>query len=132
MGIYNLGHSTLSIDFAALKAAVNTSVLSKDRTPTPLATFLLIYTKANDECYVDYMEGAKRLIKYLAPIEIDDYYSDAKIPGLLSGYESYELAKLLTPMVSGENIEEYLPRLNRTSRAIMLTMLDLLPLLQRT
>ena len=64
---------TLSDRLASLKDAHDTTVTSKDRTPTPLWVFLYIHTKATNESYRDYLAGAKRLINYLRPLEIPTY-----------------------------------------------------------
>ena len=69
-------------------------------TPTPLSTFLHIYTHAETECYINYMEGAKALAKYLAPIEVTTgawIDTSFKMPDLLASYDLYELAKILKP-----------------------------------
>lgn len=63
--------------------------------PTPLATFLCIYTHAHHECYINYIEGAKALARYLAPIDIQ--IVNSAIPDMLASYELQELAKVLKP-----------------------------------
>lgn len=63
--------------------------------PTPLATYLHIYAQATTACYIDYMEGAKILAKYLAPIDIKE--TTSVVPDILSSYELHELAKALIP-----------------------------------
>ena len=70
--------------------------------PIPFHVFLEIYNKANHECYIEYMRGAKALYKWLAftdnagiefsPVSFD---SKNKIPSALQGYESQELAKIV-------------------------------------
>ena len=65
--------------------------------PTPLATYLYIYTHASYDSYINYMEGAKALAKYLAPIYIGNLVYDFVIPDMLASYELMELAKVLQP-----------------------------------
>lgn len=63
--------------------------------PTPLATFLYIYVHASHECYTDYMAGAKLLVKYLAPINIEKI--NTEIPDMLVSYDLQQIAKVLQP-----------------------------------
>ena len=65
--------------------------------PTPLATYLYIYTHASYECYINHMEGAKALAKYLAPIDIDIQIIVSAMPDILCSYELVSLAKVLKP-----------------------------------
>ena len=63
------------------------------RSPTPLATYMYLYEKAQRQCYIDYMEGAELLAAYLRPINIPmTHYA---IPRMLRSYELNELAKIL-------------------------------------
>lgn len=118
--------STEAFDrLAQLKALYDTTTVSDNKTPTPLWVYLYIYTRASGICYMNYMEGAKLLYKYLSPIElpIDKFAAiedeHCPVPTLLSGYDSWELAKIIDP----KN-----PR--RASRAIMISMYkEVLPLL---
>ena len=71
--------------------------------PTKLSTFLTLYSKARQECYIDYMEGAKLLHSWLtSPLNPDiiftSSYIDSKssIPEMLVNYEILELAKILS------------------------------------
>ena len=64
-------------------------------TPTPLACYLYIYNHSFSECYVNYMEGAKILAKYLAPIDIP--IATTTIPNIFVSYELVELARVLLP-----------------------------------
>lgn len=68
----------------------------ESRTPTPLATYLYIYNHASYECYINYMEGAKTLAKYLAPIDIN-YKAVSILPDILCSYELIGLTKVLQP-----------------------------------
>lgn len=63
--------------------------------PTPLSTFLYIYAHAHHECYINYMEGAKALAKYLAPIAIEE--TDIIVPDILSSYDLHQVAVALIP-----------------------------------
>lgn len=90
--------TNLAAKFAALKEQANTSLSSPEHAsiPTPLATFLYIYSLATYECYIDYMHGAKALAKFLAPIEIPaPRYDIRKYPNLLCSYTTNELSKII-------------------------------------
>ncbi len=63
--------------------------------PTSLATYLYIYSHASTICYIDYMEGATALARYLRPIEIPVVH--IIVPDILVSYELQELAKALQP-----------------------------------
>ena len=74
--------------------------------PIPFHVFLEIYNKANHECYIEYMRGAKALYKWLAftdhagiefpPVSFDSKNKHRiKVPSALQGYESQELAKIV-------------------------------------
>lgn len=62
-------------------------------TITPLKTYLTIYNKAQHECYINYMEGAKILAEWLGPLELVKY---SKIPRIHRSYETQELGKILS------------------------------------
>ena len=79
----------------ALARVGKTQRLKNTVVPTPLATFLYIYTHASYECYVDYMAGAKLLASYLSPIDIRD--APVRLPDVLASYELTELARALVP-----------------------------------
>ncbi len=76
----------MSVALANLKASF---------VPTPLATYLYIYSYASLECYINYMEGAIALAKYLAPIDIQA--GNFAVPDILASYELMELASILKP-----------------------------------
>ena len=65
--------------------------------PTSLADLLFMYSKAEDLCYVDFMEGAKALVTFMAPIEIPVISSRIRLPELLGGYAASELATIIAP-----------------------------------
>lgn len=72
--------------------------LKLSRTSFPLSLYLTIYTKANHECYINYMEGAKALKVWLGKIELpaerypEILNTNFKVPSLLTGgYEGNEL-----------------------------------------
>lgn len=82
--------------------------------PFPLWALLTIYCKAEQECYVNYMEGFIALAKWLGPVEhsiIDIDYD--KLP--LSNYEMQRMATILNMpenFVVYTFIHEVLPKLN--------------------
>lgn len=100
--------STTVEKLAALKEKLDTSIVSSDTTPFPLAAFLLLYTKAHEECYIEYMEGARILYKWLGPIDIppDMWNNKVRAPKLLRSYETRELAKILADDLFAANITE--------------------------
>ena len=111
---------TLEERMSLLKEKHDTQVTSDDTSPTPLATLLYIYNHARYDCYIDYMEGAKALIKYLSPIEMPNTFPKYfPVPSLLLNYELTELAKLLSPPLTTNNIEESLLATRLAERAII-------------
>lgn len=80
------------------------------------------------------MEGAKALLRWLAPAGIPlDYQphiypriedTSYKVPRLLRGYESSELAKLLESYEKYNDIDTWLAATIRADRAIFLTTKD--------
>ena len=124
--------SSLAERLASIRENANTSPRSETIEATPLRTFLFLYTKANTECYEEYMEGAKALYKYLAPLYFPYipaiYNIDCPVPSLLRGYESLELAKVITPRLPEDSLEVYLAKLSLADRAIMFSMfIEVLP-----
>lgn len=118
---------SLATRLATLSEESNTSPISEEgrKTPTSLDTYLLLLTKAENECYIDYLDGARRLYKYLSPIIID-YPSDRKIdrvPALLTGYYTAELEKILAPRRAGEELDSWLDRRNIASINILYAMI---------
>jgi hypothetical protein len=102
---------------------------SEIRTPTPLATFLLIYSRATHDCYINYNEGAKALHEWLSPISYPvekhpDIDNPAfKVPYLLRGYASAELCRVLAGERSAyDSFDLYMAAVARTERAVYLTM----------
>ena len=80
---------SLAEKIARVRELTNTSSKSEDKTPTPLWVFLHLYNKASHECYISYMEGAKLLADYLAPIEIPIYFKDRpQLPDVLCSYKT--------------------------------------------
>ena len=61
-----------------------------------LEHFLHIYSKTTTECYIDYMQGAKALKKFMHPIIFPAIPKDYTAPDILVSYEIQELAKLLS------------------------------------
>ncbi len=102
--------------------------------PTPLATYLHILARADTECYIDYLAGARALAAYLAPLELpvstypeitDNSYN---YTALLGGYYIQELARMLAD--SG-----YIPGCNDRNiitRAILIvTLSEVVPSINR-
>jgi len=82
--------------------------------PTPLWVYLYIYTKADRECYLNYMEGAKALARWLGKIEVPADTSDIEIPSLLCNYETQELEAITgasQDIIVSTLIEEVIPRM---------------------
>lgn len=83
------------------------------RQPSPLSLFLTIYCKANRECYMEYMRGAKALLAWLGEIDYPtDRYPEIlnpnfRVPNLLRSYPLNELAKMLEPYEKYNNMDEY-------------------------
>lgn len=84
--------SPLQQRMADLKSKHDHKVRSDDKTPTPLSAFLRIYLKAEHECYIDYMRGARLLADYLSPIEIPATTPFPHVPQLFRTYDIAELA----------------------------------------
>lgn len=65
----------------------------------PLWVFLYMYEKAEHECYIEYMRGAKALYRWLASEDGIAFpivsVENIKIPSSLQGYSSQELAKII-------------------------------------
>lgn len=107
---------------------------STDQTPSTLATFLLIYSRATRECYIDYMQGAEDLYSWLTcngsvplDFQVDKFpeieNKNFKVPALLSGYESSKLAEVIVgSWTSYSSYDSYFIELARANRAIYLTM----------
>lgn len=77
-----------------------TSDSTDSQQPTSLATYLCIYNKAGKECFLDYMAGAKALLKYLGPIVIPDIPEEllpSYMPGMFHAYEVTALSDVLYP-----------------------------------
>ena len=85
---------------AAVREKHNTSYLSEAVAPTSLEDYVRLYNKAGRLCYIDYMEGAKALYKFLSPICIPQLVPRKmhKMPALFHGYEVQQVAYI----VSGE------------------------------
>ena len=118
-----------------LKKVHDTQVTSEDKTPTPLWVLLYIYTYATNECYPQYYEGARELIKYLSPIYIPPIsHSKIKLPRAVVGYEITELATILasSPAIENsvtnsvtESITNHLKEVRHIERAIVHTSLHM-------
>jgi hypothetical protein len=91
--------ATLSLAerMAAVREKHNTSYLSEATRPISLEDYVRLYNKAGRSCYVDYMEGAKALHKFLSPIIIPtDIIFTSSVPALCISYEIRQLAVLLS------------------------------------
>lgn len=93
--------STLLERMQAIRAKANTDTKSDlAATPTPLWVFVEIYSKANRECYLNYMSGAKILEEWLTtpdtPLVLSEELADnsKRFPTFLCSYEFYELNKV--------------------------------------
>ena len=105
----------------ALHTSPDMSIKDKETEHTlfPMRALLMIYEKANYQCYIDYMEGFKLLSAWLSPIAYPssiniDYYKS----NIMYGYEVQEIAKILNAsqaIIVGCVIEEVLPRMNATN-----------------
>lgn len=95
--------STEAIAAFKAKLAAQNPLSELASTPVPLATFLTIYSQAEADCYTEYMEGARRLYKYLSPLDYcwDQYPAalslDFRVPELLLTYPAGELASIIAP-----------------------------------
>ena len=121
-----------TIDFAAVKARIaalypDQSPDSGDKTPTPLWVYLEIVNKANTECYINYMQGARDLFNWLAPIDFQlALYPEAldpavKTPELLGSYYMNELVKILAARSRYVSFDEWLACSNVIHKAIYYT-----------
>lgn len=114
---------------ASLRASTDRSIKHKDtaNTPFPLDKFLLLYTKGHKECFVEYMQGAKALYEWLAPLEFPDYPDidcNFKIPPLLMGYDSQQVAGIVSEYRKNYDLALF----HRAERAILISMYkDVLP-----
>jgi hypothetical protein len=89
--------ATLAERMAAVREKHNTSYLSEATAPISLEDYIRLYNKAGRWGYVDYMEGAKALHKFLSPIIIPtDIIFTSSTPALCSTYEIRQLASLLS------------------------------------
>ena len=97
----------------------------------PLWVFLHIYNKAQHECYIEYMRGAKELYKWLAftdtenpGIDFPSIPEDLRVPSALQGYESQALAQVIIqysfPSMSKGNMETYTELLSTVENTITL------------
>lgn len=107
------------------------AILRTNNTPIPLWVFLYIYSKAERECYTNYMAGAKILLAWLTddgkiPLDFQEKKypeignKNFKVPSLLRGYESLELSKILTAHIPDFNIR--LKAMSKADRAIYFAM----------
>lgn len=92
---------SIAARMAKLRQESNQSPRSNSINPSPLSLYLAIYNKANRECYIDYMQGAKDLYNWLTsngavPLEIEEP-SEFEIPKLSSNYSLVEIVKILVP-----------------------------------
>jgi len=121
-------------ELRAKSALADPSPRSEDTSSATLATFLLLYSKASHDCYIDYNQGTKDLLAWLtnngtAPLDwqVEKYpeieNTNFKVPRLCGGYESSEVAKIITGSErSYPDFESYLAAIARAERAIYFTM----------
>tara|TARA_R110000796_G_scaffold72587_2_gene163926 strand:+ start:3229 stop:3606 length:378 start_codon:yes stop_codon:yes gene_type:complete len=99
--------TTQSLSLAERMAAVrekhNTSYLSEAIAPISLEEYVRIYNKAGNLGYVDYMEGAKALYKFLSPVCIphDIIFNQSNAPAIFHGYELIRLAEIVSGQTFG-------------------------------
>lgn len=100
---------------ARLQELRNQGTKSVSSTSTPLATLLVIYYKTPRECNLDYSAGAKALVDWLSPIDLQlDSLTEhpEKVPLLMKSYNSGILAKAICG-------EAYGAEHNKVERAIV-------------
>lgn len=78
----------------------NLSPISDDTTPATLAMFLAIYLKSKHECYIDYMEGASMLHRWLTsdgavPFDTCREPLVGNVPSLCMSYDMVKLAEIV-------------------------------------
>lgn len=78
----------------------NLSPISDDKTPATLAMFLAIYLKSKHECYIDYMEGASMLHRWLTsdgkvPLDTTHEHWGMKVPSLCISYDMLKLGEIV-------------------------------------
>lgn len=125
--------TSLAEKLAAIKEANNPSLTSSSNAPTPLATYLVIYNKSG-EGYTNYMQGAKALATYLAPIDIPDVSNIPEgrlpkyIPDLINSYALDRLVRVLLPPETYADFNDWLRDSNKLEKIIIyLTIKDILP-----
>lgn len=94
---------SLAERMAAVREKHNTSYLSEATAPTSLEDYVRLYNKAGRLCYIDYMEGAKALYKFLSPICIPDdiIFTQSKAPAMFHGYELIRVAEIVSGQTFG-------------------------------
>lgn len=114
---------------AALRDAKNTSIFSSTKTPFTLATYLILYHKANKLHYISYQKGHTALLNYLTyngtvplDLELDKYprILDAswKVPSILGSWNLNDVCEKLSGEANGDEYRKY-------TRAVYLTAHDL-------
>lgn len=120
---------TLTERLAALREG--TSILSENKTPTPLHVFLYIYNRAGVECHIgNYIKAIKVLHDFLAPIEIPDI-PDNLLPkhraGIIHSGLLHDLAMAVRPTITNECITDTFKRHEKIKMIIVyLTAKDIL------
>ena len=62
----------------------------------PLWAILVLYeTSSREDTYIDYMDGFKLLVSWLAPFDIPSNYSIEGIPKIIGSYEMNEVASII-------------------------------------
>ena len=61
-----------------------------------LEQYLHIYSKTTTDCYVNYMQGARALKRFMHPVIFPAIPKNYIAPSILISYEVQELAKLLS------------------------------------
>lgn len=112
---------------ASLRETTNTSLTSElESTPTPFSIFLSIYNKAGHDCFINYMEGAKAVYKWLSPIDIPDipnHLLPKNIPGIVCNYTVEKISHLFYPLSlvqkDGMDTKEWFSKINYIQKLVV-------------
>lgn len=131
---------------AALRAKVAdtnpavTDLPAATTVPHTLTTFLILYHKAQHECFINYNKGTIALLRYLTydnkvplNLELDKYLQTlnpaCKYPKLLDSYESTSLTMIIVDYITKAqrgDIQTALAEVTVVKKAVLYTTLDLI------
>lgn len=104
--------TSLAERIAAMRKKTDTSTVSSATNSTPLEVYVRLYNKCSTltsqglegSCFVNYMEGAKLLYKWLSPIEINRsiVFKASRTPDLMSSYSVGALASVISGEAYGK------------------------------